>query len=95
MSLPRIHLVIGPGTLHSRGHDRMDFANYRKSGKPRMTGQELLAELPEIAKIANVTVDPGNPHEVTTLEEIRRLAHHVNEKVPTCWKKPRTCLRSR
>ncbi|MBM3343295.1 MAG: asparaginase [Betaproteobacteria bacterium] len=79
MSLPRIHLVIGPGTLHSRGHDRMDFANYRKSGKPRMTGQELLAELPEIAKIANVTVDPGNPHEVTTLEEIRRLAHHVNE----------------
>lgn len=78
MSLPNIHLLIGPGTLHSRGHDRMDFAHYRNSGKPRMTGEELLAAIPEIAKVANVTVDGGNPHEVTTLEEIRLLAQRVN-----------------
>jgi L-asparaginase len=78
MSLPNIHLLIGPGTLHSRGHDRMDFAHYRNSGKPRMTGEELLAAIPEIAQVARVTVDAGNPHEVATLEEIRRLAHRVN-----------------
>ena len=78
MTLPRIHLLIGPGTLHSRGSDRMDFAHYRNSGKPRMTGEELLAEIPEIAQVAQVTVDAGNPHEVTTLEEIRRLAQRVN-----------------
>ena len=78
MRLPNIHLLIGPGTLHSRGRDRMDFAHYRKSGKPRMTGEELLAAIPEIAQVANVTVDAGNPHEVTTLEEIRRLAQRVN-----------------
>ena len=56
----------------------MDFAHYRNSGKPRMTGEELLAEIPEIAQVAQVTVDAGNPHEVTTLEEIRRLAQRVN-----------------
>jgi L-asparaginase len=78
MSLPRIHLLIGPGTLHSRGSGRMDFAHYRNSGKPRMTGEELLAEIPEIAAVAQVTVDPGNPHNVTTLEEIRRLAQRVH-----------------
>jgi len=79
MTLPHIHLLIGPGTLHSRGSDRMDFAHYRNSGKPRMTGEELLAEIPEIAAVAQVTVDPGNPHDVTTLDEIRRLALRVNE----------------
>lgn len=81
MSLPNLHLLIGPGTLHSRGRDRMDFAHYRNSGKPRMTGEELLAAIPEIAQVANVTVDAGNPHDVATLEEIRRLAHRVNELV--------------
>lgn len=81
MTSPRIHLLIGPGTLHSRGSGRMDFAHYRNSGKPRMTGDELLKELPEIAQIANVTVDTGNPHDVATLEEIRRLAMRVNELV--------------
>lgn len=78
MNLPRIHLLIGPGTLHSRGSDRMDFAHYRNSGKPRMTGEELLAAIPEIAQVARVTVDAGNPHDVATLEEIRRLAQRVN-----------------
>lgn len=79
MNLPHIHLLLGPGTLHSRGSGRMDFAHYRNSGKPRMTGEELLTQIPEIAQVARVTVDAGNPHDVATLEEIRRLALRVNE----------------
>ena len=78
MNIPRIHLLIGPGTLHSRGHDRMDFTRYSKSGKPRMTGEELLEAVPEIHNVARVTVDAGNPHVVATLDEIRRLAQRVN-----------------
>ncbi|HTE13721.1 MAG TPA: asparaginase domain-containing protein, partial [Burkholderiales bacterium] len=78
-ALPHIHLLIGPGTLHSRGKDRMDFHHYRNSGRPRMTGEELLAEIPEIARVARVTVDAGNPHEVATLDDIRRLALRINE----------------
>src|SRR3954452_22797560 len=45
--LPRIHLLIGPGTLPSVGKDRMDLVRYRQSGIPRMTGEQMLAQLPE------------------------------------------------
>src|SRR5579871_6134686 len=47
--LPRIQLLIGPGTLPSVGKDRMDLVRYRMSGNPRMTGEQMLAQLPEIA----------------------------------------------
>jgi L-asparaginase len=70
---------MGPGTLPSQGSSRLDFTRYRRSGRPRMTGQELLAALPEIAGIARVEVDAGNPHEVATLEDVRKLAVRVNE----------------
>ena len=79
MKPPRIRLLIGPGTLHSRGRDRMDFTRYSRSGNPRMTGQELLPTLPEIAGIAVMEVDEGNPHEVGTFEDLRKLARHANE----------------
>jgi L-asparaginase len=72
--LPCVRLLVGPGTLHSRGADRMDFTRYGRSGHARMTGQELLATLPEIARVARVEVDEGNPHEVGTLEDLRKLA---------------------
>ncbi len=78
-SLPRIYLLIGPGTLPSQGKDRMDLVRYRKSGRPRLTGQEMLAALPEIEKIARVEVDQGNPYEWATMEDLRKLAVRVNE----------------
>jgi len=77
--LPRVCLLIGPGTLHSQGADRMDFLRYRLSGNPRLTGEQLLAAIPEIAEHAQVDVDPHNPHEVATLEDLRRLAGRANE----------------
>jgi L-asparaginase len=76
--LPRIRLLLGPGTLHSRGADRMDFTRYSRSGNPRMTGEELLATLPEIEHIARVEVDEGNPHAVATLDDLRQLSVHAN-----------------
>jgi L-asparaginase/Glu-tRNA(Gln) amidotransferase subunit D len=79
MSLPCIRLLLGPGTLHSRGADRMDFTRYSRSGNPRMTGDELLATLPEIERIACVEVDDGNPHAVASLEDLRKLSVHANE----------------
>jgi len=81
MTLPRIGLLVGPGTLPSRGKDRMDFTNYRRSGRPRMTAAELLAEIPEIGQFAQVEPEGGAPHEVATTEDLRRLALHVNELV--------------
>lgn len=76
-SLPKVALLLGPGTLHSHGSDRMDFLRYRLSGYPRFTGEELLAAIPEISEIASVAVDVANPHEVATLEDLRQLALHA------------------
>jgi L-asparaginase len=77
--LPRIHLLIGPGTLPSVGKDRMDLVQYRKSGNPRMTGEQMLAQLPEIAKVARVDVDTGNPWEQASYDHLRKLALRVDE----------------
>ena len=79
MPLPRIRLLAGPGTLPSRGKDRMDFTNYRRSGRPRMTAAELLAEIPEVEQIAGVEAEGGAPHEVATLEDLCKLTSRVNE----------------
>src|SRR5215467_5502134 len=77
--LPRVHLLIGPGTLPSVGRDRMDLVQYRKSGNPRMTGAQMLEQLPEIAKIARVDVDKANPYEQASYDSLRKLALRVDE----------------
>lgn len=77
--LPRLRLLLAPGTLPSQGKDRMDFLRYSRSGRPRMTGQELLSTLPEIGAVARVKVDEENPHDVATVEDLRRLAIRAND----------------
>jgi hypothetical protein len=39
------------------GKDRMDLLRYRLSGNPRLTGEQMLETLPEIAKVARIEVD--------------------------------------
>jgi len=78
-NLPRIQLMIGPGTLPSVGKDRMDLLRYRLSGNPRLTGEQMLEPLPEIAKIARVEVDKGNPYGQGSYEDLRKLALRAGE----------------
>src|SRR5262245_61737496 len=73
-NLPRIQLMIGPGTLPSVGKDRMDLLRYRLSGNPRLTGEQMLEPLPEIAKIARVEVDKANPYGQGSYGDLRKLA---------------------
>jgi L-asparaginase type II len=77
--LPRVQLMIGPGTLPSVGKDRMDLLRYRVSGNPRLTGEQMLEPLPEIAKVARVTVDKGNPYGQGSYEDLRKLSLRVEE----------------
>lgn len=77
--LPRIRLVISTGTLPSIGKDRMDLLRYRESGIPRLTGQQLLEPLPEIARIARVEVDEGNPWGNLTYDALLKLARRVGQ----------------
>ena len=77
--LPVVRLLMGPGTLPSQGAHRLDVLRYAewRSGRPRLSGEELLAALPEIAELARVEVDEDNPHEMATPEDLRRLALRV------------------
>ncbi|MGZ5828769.1 MAG: asparaginase domain-containing protein, partial [Xanthobacteraceae bacterium] len=77
----KICLLMGPGTLASQGVDRMDMLRYAQwvSGKPLMTGQQLLAALPEINAIADVKVDGGNPYSIANLDDLCVLARRIND----------------
>jgi L-asparaginase len=71
-----IWLMIGPGTLPSQGVDRMDMLRYAAwvSGRPPLTGHELIAALPEITRIAKLEVDDGNPYAIDSGNNLRALA---------------------
>lgn len=56
-ALPRVALIITGGTIDSLGKDRLDLAWYIEAGKRLNTG-ELLAQLPELKSIAEVTEIP-------------------------------------
>jgi L-asparaginase len=77
--LPRIHLMIGPGTLPSIGKDRMDLLRYRLSGNPRLTGEQLIEPLPEIAKVARVDVDKNNSWGQGSYDDLRKLSLRIEE----------------
>ena len=77
--LPLVHLMIGPGTLPSVAKDRMDLLRYRLSGNPRLTGEQMLESLPEIAKVARIEVDKSNPYAQASHEDLRKLALRAEE----------------
>lgn len=79
-ALPHIHLMLSPSTLTSQGVDRLDMIRYSpsRSGRDRLTGEALLAALPEIGQTARVSIDSENPHENATIEDIRKLAVRAN-----------------
>jgi L-asparaginase len=79
LRLPTVCLMLGPGTLPSRGKDRMDLARYRKSGLAPLTGRELMEALPEVAAWAEVQVDQASPHGIATLEDLRMLSLCVSD----------------
>ena len=79
MAQKLVCLLIGPGTLPGQGVDRMDMLRYAewKSGRPPLKGEELLAALPEIASVARVEVDAGNPYGIANLDNLRTLALRI------------------
>ena len=79
--LPRIRLMMGPGTLPSRGDGRMDMTRYRKSGEPQMTGAELLAAVPEIAGVARAEAESRGIHGIATIDDLRRLSLAIDAEL--------------
>jgi L-asparaginase len=77
--LPTIVLLMVPATLPSRAQARTDGLRYHEqySGLGRMTGDELLAEIPELGDVARIEVDPGNEHAVATPADLVAFSRHV------------------
>ena len=71
--------MIGPGTLPSVGKSQIDLVGYRFSGITPLTGEQLLGAMPEIAAIADVAVDPANPWQIATDDDLRKLALQIEE----------------
>ena len=75
----RVALVVCPGTLPSQGVNRFDITHYnvRYSGKGRLTGREMLDQLPELANFADIEPDEAEPIPVATHADLARLARHM------------------
>ncbi|HEY7063722.1 MAG TPA: asparaginase [Chloroflexota bacterium] len=81
--LPVVRLMMGSGSLQSQGAHRLDLLRYatQYSGRPRLSGEELLAALPEIARFARVEVDEGNLYPHVTPDDLVRLARVVEARL--------------
>jgi L-asparaginase len=74
--LPLVKMLMGVATLRSQGAHRLDLARYTEalSGQPRLTGAEILAAIPEIAHVARVEVDEGDPNRKSDVPGLHQLA---------------------
>ena len=61
LKLPRIKLVSMGGTIASRGDTRLNIANYGGPGSPRVDPEHWIADLPDLALVANVTTEDFRP----------------------------------
>jgi len=77
--LPHVWFVLGPGTIPRNPSDRLNYLRYALDPAPRLTGEEMLAQVPEIARFARVTVDEDNPWDFNSAESLGRLAAHLTE----------------
>jgi len=70
-----IALFMASGTLPSRASHRMETVRYApwRSGRERMTGEELIAALPELNASARIEIAAGNPHANATPADLVKL----------------------
>ena len=73
---PLIALFMASGTLPSRASHRTETVRYApwRSGRERMTGEELIAALPELNATARIEIAAGNPHANATPADLVKLA---------------------
>lgn len=82
-ALPNIVLMSMGGTIASRGGERLNITNYGR-GFPRVNPEDWYQDLPELAGIANITLEdqraPENrPSGSETHEDFARVAKRLNE----------------
>ncbi len=80
--LPNVVLMSMGGTIASRGTPRLNVSNYGGKGVPRVDPSDWVHDLPELAGIANVTLDdqraPQDRASSETFEDWQRVAKRLN-----------------
>jgi len=81
-ALPKIRIISVGGTIDSTASERLNLSDYGGDNNPRKPVQEMVDELPEIKKIADVSVEEdilprGGPGR--TMATVLKVAKRVNE----------------
>ena len=73
-ALPRVHLMTGAGTLPRNPANRLEYLRYATTGEPRLTGKELIEQIPEVKKFARVSVESDEFIPTTSRRSLKRSA---------------------
>ena len=80
-SLPKVRIVATGGTIVGVGPDRLDYILYPELGKPRLTAEQALARIPEVATVAQVQGEDFINMGSASIgpKEWLGLAQHINQ----------------
>src|SRR6059058_4877317 len=74
LTLQRVHLFTGVGTLPRNPKNRLEFLRYATTGEPRLTGRELIERIPEVQQFARVTVESDELLNFDQPQELKSLS---------------------
>lgn len=73
-ALPRVHLMTGVGTIPRNPANRLEYLRYATTGEPPLTGRQMLERIPEVQKLARVTVESDELMNFDKPQELKDLA---------------------
>jgi L-asparaginase len=76
-SLPRVHFMMGPGTLPRNPKNRLEYVRYALTGEPRLTGRELIERIPEVQQFARMSVETKDFIPFDTPDELKALSLRI------------------
>jgi L-asparaginase len=74
VGLRRVHVFTGVGTLPRNPTNRLEYLRYARTGEPRLTGKQLIERIPEVQKLARVTVESDEFIQFDKPQELKDLA---------------------
>ncbi len=74
---PRVHFMTGPGTLPRNPKNRLEYLRYSVTGEPRLTGRQLIEQIPEVQQFAQVSVEPEDFIPYDSPDELKALSLRI------------------
>jgi L-asparaginase len=80
-SLPRVHVMTGPGTLPRNPRNRLEYLRYSRTGEPPLSAAELIERLPELGQFARATAEIGPPPPYEQPDQLVALARTMADRL--------------